>query len=409
MGEPKSKFTAMRLQGAAGSGAQSARRVGVVEGALGGPERFASLAALFPDVLFESVGAVWPDRLATPLEVLIVPVSGASPDSVSDAVARLKAAAPNLRIVIVLSDADVTTTRRLIREGAADVLPLPISEASVALCLERLLVAEAAEPAAHAKPGEVIAFLKAGGGVGATALVAQVASILAARGQDRVCLADLDVQFGAAALYLDLPEAVSLSDLLGSKTPLVDAPFGTALTAHRSGAFVLAAPRDVMPLEALNPALVAALMKGLRREFRVTLVDLPSVWTAWTNQVLTLADRIVLVTHLSVPHIQLVKRQLRVLAEQKLADHPVTLVCNAVSKEQQDSVSLKAAERALGRPFDVVIPEDHRLVTAAINQGLELSAVRRGTKVEKAVIELADAVGAKADAPTAAHAKTRLW
>lgn len=406
MREHGSEFTAMRAPGGPEGGNAAARRVGVVDGVLGGPERFASMAALFPDVIFDSVGPVWPDHPRA-ADVLIVPVSASSAEGVSDALRRLKLAPKGFRIVVVLRDADVTTTRRLMREGAADVLPVPISEASLALCLERLFVGDAGEPAAPGKPGALVAFLKAGGGVGATALCVQLAAILAARGGGRVCLADLDLQFGAAGLYLDLPEAVSLGDLLSSKTPLADAPFGSALATHRSGARLLAAPRDVMPLEALSPALVNGLVKSLRREFTLTIADLPSAWTAWTNQVLTAADRIVLVTHLSVPHIQLVKRQLRVLAEQKLADRPVTLVCNAVSKDQQASVSLKAAERALGRDFDVVIPEDHRLVTAAINQGVELSAVRRGTKVEKAVIELADMVGGMIEAP--APAKTRLW
>jgi pilus assembly protein CpaE len=145
-----------------------------------------------------------------------------------------------------------------------------------------------------------------------------------------------------------------------------------------------------MPLETLAASHIDGLIKGLRRDFPLTLIDLPSVWTAWTNRLLSLSDRIILVTHLSVPHIQLVKRQLQVLATQKLDTRPLTLVCNSVSPEQQSSVSIKAAERALGRAFDVVIPEDRRIMTAAINQGLELSAVRRGTKLEKAINDLAD-------------------
>ena len=146
---------------------------------------------------------------------------------------------------------------------------------------------------------------------------------------------------------------------------------------------------------------VDALLAGLRREFALSIVDLPSVWTAWTSQVVHQADRIVLVTHLSVPHIQLVKRQLRVLASQRLEDRPLVLVCNGLSADQTASVSLKTAERALGRPFDVIIPEDRRLMTAAINQGVELSAIRRGTKLEKAIGELTDKVAGPAHAVAA--------
>jgi pilus assembly protein CpaE len=115
------------------------------------------------------------------------------------------------------------------------------------------------------------------------------------------------------------------------------------------------------------------------------------------------ADRIMLITHLTVPHIQLVKRQLRVLATQRLDDKPLVLVCNGLSPDQTASVSLKSAERALGRTFDVVIPEDRRTMIAALNQGVEIAAVRRGTKLEKAIAQLADKIAVQAPAMGAAR------
>ena len=92
---------------------------------------------------------------------------------------------------------------------------------------------------------------------------------------------------------------------------------------------------------------------------------------------------------LSVPHMQLIKRQLRVLVAQKLDDKPLTLVLNAVSKEQLETLPLKTAETAVGRPFDLVIPMDERTANLAVNQGLELNAVKRGAKITTAVDQLA--------------------
>jgi pilus assembly protein CpaE len=408
MGNLRRDLSMAGVGAADASGSAFVQRVGVVEGALGAPERLASMAALFPQVSFESVGPAWPQKWDASFDVLIVALAGGSAEDLQEAIRRLKTRPSDLRIVVALRDADVTTTRQLIREGAADVLPAPVSEAAVALCLERLFVRDAGpSPSQRRRPNEVAAFLKAGGGVGATALAVQVAGVLAARGTGQICLADLDLQYGAAALYFDMPEAVTIADLMSAKTPLADAPLGSALATHRSGARLLAAPRDLVALETLNAAHADGLVKGLRREFALTLVDLPPAWTAWTNQILTAADRIVMVTQLSVPHIQLVKRQLRVLAAQRLDDRPLILVCNALSREQQASVSLKAAEKALGRPFDVVIPEDRRLMNSAINQGVELSALRRGAKIEKAIGELADKVGAGAMAMTDAGAGKR--
>jgi pilus assembly protein CpaE len=385
------KFLAARGRRGAEAAAKP-RRVAVVDGAIGPADRVASLAALFPDVTFESAGASWPERPSAGVDILIVPVAALAADEVEAAAGRLKAQRGGAQVVVVLRDADVMTSRRLAHGGAADVLTAPVSESALALSIERLLTREPSDIGAAGQSGEVVVVLKAGGGVGATALAVQTAAMLASRGAGLVCLADLDLQFGAASLYLDLPDAVTVGELLSSGASLDETPFAQALPAHRSGLRILAAPRDLTPLDALSTAQADALLKGLRRDFALTVVDLPSVWTAWTNQVLHAADRIILVTHLSVPHIQLVNRQLRVLAAQNLDTLPITLVCNALSAEQQESLSLRAAARALEHPFDIVIPEDRRTMFAAINQGLELSAVRRGTKIEKLVAELADKV-----------------
>jgi pilus assembly protein CpaE len=378
--------------------ADPARSVGVAVDAIGGDDRLASLAALFPEVRFEAIAGRWPDAVASDVAVLVTGADAARPAEIDHALARLAADRGGPRIAVVLRNADVTTTRRLIRAGAADVLPAPVGEPALALCLERLLAANAAGPSTARKPGSIVAVLKAGGGVGATALCVQAGILLAQRSTDEVCLADLDLQFGAAGVYLDLPEAVTIVDCLSSGNSLAETPYASALATHRSRLRLLAAPREIVALESLTADQADALARGLRRDFAHTLVDLPTSWTAWTNQILQEADQIVLVTHLSVPHIQLVKRQLRILISQRLDGKPLTLVCNATTAEQTSAVPLKQAERALGRPFDLVIPEDRRVMEAALNQGVELAAVRPGAKVEKAVRQLADKLALGVDA-----------
>lgn len=151
----------------------------------------ASVAALFPHVRSESVGANWPD--ADPdRDVLLVALAGCASADVEDAVRRLRSRPPRTAVVIILRDADVTTTRWLIREGAADVLTAPLSEPALALSLERLLNGPS-HSATPPRTGQVVALLKAGGGVGATSLGVQVAAMLAARAEGDVCFADLDL------------------------------------------------------------------------------------------------------------------------------------------------------------------------------------------------------------------------
>ena len=133
-----------------------------------------------------------------------------------------------------------------------------------------------------------------------------------------------------------------------------------------------------------------ALMTGMRRDFQTTIVDLPTEWTAWSNQVLQNADHIVLVTHLTVPHVQIMKRQLRVIEAQNLNDRPLTLVCNAVSQDHLHALPLKSAERGIGRKFDCVIPEDRKTMLSAVNQGMDKSISKQSSKIAKSITSLAD-------------------
>jgi Flp pilus assembly CpaE family ATPase len=272
-------------------------------------------------------------------------------------------------------------------------LPEPVSDLSLAASLDRLLAKLATGAATTAQAGRIVAFLKAGGGAGATSLAVQSAALLAKPGGgQRVCVVDLDIQFGQAALYLDVQDSISMAQVLSAGGDLNEMSFNSALTPHASGARVLAAPPDFMPLESLTAASIDALLGALRREFDLVILDLPIVWTAWTYRALRQSDHIVLISQLSVPHAHLAKRQLQLLGTQRLDDIPLTLVCNRAGGDNPAGVSVRSVEAAIGKKFDVVAPEERKLMNEAINQGVALAAIRRGSKLERAVEQLASLV-----------------
>ena len=393
------------LKGFENAGNAQSLTLGIAPGALS-TEQVAGMAALFPAIQFEFLNE---SRNAPgELDILFLAVDGAAPDQIEEAVRQCKLNPGAPQAVFVLHHADLSNTRALLQSGAVDVLPAPVSETALALCLERLAARGKPSRGTPRAAGQLVAVLKAGGGVGATALAVQAAIMASARAGEpgRVCFADLDLQFGSAALYLDMADALTVTDCLAVGDVLGDTQFATALAAHGSGVRLLGAPRDITALDALTPQLTDALLTALRRDFALTIADLPSVWTAWTYRALQMAARIVLVTRLSVPHVHLLRRQLNLLALQKLDAIPLTLVCNAVNNDRQDWLSIRAAERAIGRAFDIVIPEDARVMEAACNQGLEIGAIRRGTKLEKMTNVLAEAMTADA---LAAAPVGRTW
>jgi len=303
----------MDLRGLKGFGAAAdlpsdVLKLGIVSGAL--TETQASgMATLFPRIRFEFLGDSLRD-IPADLDIVFVSVDGAAPENIEQAVRQCRLHPAALRTVFVLHHAEISNTRALLQSGAVDVLPAPVGEAALALCLERLVARGRPAHVAPRSAGQLVAVLKAGGGVGATSLAVQAGLMAAVRAGEAgsVCFADLDLQFGSAALYLDMAEALTVSDCLAVGEFLGDTQFATALAAHRSGMRLLAAPRDVTALDALTPQLTDALLTALRRDFTLTIADLPPVWTAWTYRALQMAARIVLVTRLSVPHVHLVRR-----------------------------------------------------------------------------------------------------
>ncbi len=360
--------------------------LGAVKGVSLDPAQIKSLVALFPHLLFLDLGADWTRQ---PVAGFAATIVSADSGDVADLLKHLDEYRGGPPMIVILSGANAITSRRLTYAGAAEVLGAPVSEAALALSLERLLSGSASTP--RGASGRLIGLIKAGGGVGATALGTQLTVILAGRSQ-RVCFADLDVQFGIGALALDIEDGMTLADVMRGAGALEDAPLKSALATHSSGAKLLAAPRELVPLEGIETEDVDGLMKALRREFAITLLDMPTAWTAWTHHTLQLCDQILLVTNLSLAHIHLVNRQLAVLKSQGLGSIPLTIIFNRVNDEQQLIVSLKDARQAIGREIDFIIPEDGKLMNAAMAQGLALSAVRPGAKLEKAIDKLADVI-----------------
>ncbi len=46
---------------------------------------------------------------------------------------------------------------------------------------------------------------------------------------------------------------------------------------------------------------------------------------------------------------------------------------------------VKEAEKALGRRIDYFVPNEYKAVNTALNEGVRLSEVKRGSKVEKRI------------------------
>ena len=277
--------------------------------------------------------------------------------------------------------------RSLIRAGAHDVVPLPLNsedvETSLAPLIEQL---NRRSDEADARNARLVSFIKGDGGVGATAIMSQLAILFAEREAVRgreTCLIDLDIQFGDVAFQLGLQPKLSLAELLEAGTRLDGDLIRATTTDHASGLKVVSSPPEMMPLEGIQGDHMLRIVDQATREFGTVFVDLPSNWTNWSVSLVARSDLVVLVTELTVTGLNRARRQLSLLESQDLGNLNVRVVVNRYEKGLSRTISLSDASKALGRDVAYTIANDFPLMCAAIDRGVPIREIRRKTAVAK--------------------------
>lgn len=294
-------------------------------------------------------------------------------------------------VIAVVVEPTVADVRELMHFGALDVVarPVPPTELAEALALAR----ERLQSVPQSR-GRIHSFLRSCGGVGATTIAVQTA--LELLGRDRrapakVCLIDLDLQFGNAGLALDLVGSSGLAQVLQGSARL-DAEFlDLAMAHHDSGLDVLTAPGEIVPFEALAIDTVERLLALAQERYDHVVVDLPHGWTGWTPAVLAASSLIVLVLRPTVSGIARTRAHLRLIREERLEAVPRLIVANRVERGLFNGWqrSLREAAGALEQDIDVLIRRDDDTADAARERGKPLHAVKRNSVIEKDVREFA--------------------
>jgi pilus assembly protein CpaE len=304
-----------------------------------------------------------------------------------------------VHILAVSVDDDPETTIRTVRSGADEQLWLPLSQRDLLKVCIKVTETRRGQAGTKRHGGELWVAYSAKGGVGVTTIVTNLALALRARGRD-VALADLDVYTGDAALFLNLAPTHSLRDVVTNLKRLDSTFVQSAMIRHPTGLHVLAAPEQTReaPLELTHEQAIA-ILDVLTGMHEVTLVDTPGIRCEVTRAALTSADRIFLVTELSLPSLRATVRTLDWLRGEGVdPGETVDVVMNKHTGRAPEIAPSEAA-RTLGVPFRALLPRDDAVAWAAVNGGLPLSDVPNGTTLQRAIAGLASREGKAGSEP----------
>jgi pilus assembly protein CpaE len=337
-------------------------------------------------------------------DVLLVDVNPEDDTDVSALASFIEERNSTTAVLATSENSSVQGIRRLMQLGITDFLPQPFTQSDLRTAFDVAAGKMERKLNGHSNGqgrSPVIAFMKSHGGAGATTLAVQTAHNLLAGGagrgrkraktKNKVCLIDLDLQCGNAAVYLDLNPKLSILDLVGSPERLDASLLQNIMTHHDSGLEVLAAPRELVPLDAI-PMEVAARLTSLAREsYDFVVVNLPEVWLPWTSPVLQKCDALALVTQMAVAPLHQTRRRIDTLLNEGLGAVHLAIVANRFSEPGVFGAGLRLAEaeKCLGRPIDHFIRSDFKAVSEALNQGLPLSEVKSRSGATRDMAKLA--------------------
>lgn len=347
------------------------------------------------------------EAIVRPLHEVNVLVNGSRPDLVVvevvaqrdfDALEKLASVHPEVEYLLVSDQLNPDMLMRAMRAGVREVVPAPATVESVAGAVgrqvhKRLLASAPAAPGGTATvhQGQVIAFLSCKGGSGATFTAANVAHLIAAGGQHKVALIDLNLQFGDALLFISSSRPPSDVANVASNIDRLDADLlRSAMLQVAPGLHVLASPEDPAQSSDVTAVHVEAIVRLARTMFDVVVIDAGRSLTSVTLQALDLADRIYAVLQLTLPYVRDGKRLRGVFRSLGYPDAKVAWIVNRFEKGSQ--ITLDDLRRTLGIADAITLPNQYEVVAASVNQGVPVAQIAPGSPITRALRELARSI-----------------
>lgn len=277
---------------------------------------------------------------------------------------------------------------RAMRAGIQEFLVSPPEPKDFAAAVDRLM-RRSATAQMH---GEIIAVYSTKGGMGTSSLAVNLAYALAQNHpQARSALADLVVSGGDVRVLMNMNPSYDLSDLV-QKIDRVDADLlNSLLTPASGGVWVLPAPDRPEADEQVDASMISTIIQHLRTNFLFTVLDCEHQMNDRTLAALDAADRIVLVTQLSVAALRSTQRSLALFRRLGYSNEKLCVVVNRF--QSGEVLSPADAADVLKHEIFFKIPNDYRVSSAALTQGVPVGQLEPTSKLAWSYSQLAAKLG----------------
>lgn len=314
---------------------------------------------------------------------------------------RLTAELPSSPVIIMSVQGERDYLRRAMQAGAREYLIKPFSHDELIAAIRKVHQleqkksalapktpeAEAPRPAAA---GNVIALMSGKGGVGKTLLATNLAVALANETNARVALLDLDLQFGDVGVMLALNHSRSVTDVVEAGEGLEAEMFNDILGTGPGNVRVMLAPISPELADLITADHVRVVLAELRKSFDYVVVDTSTHLSEFNLEVIEMAQRILVITTLTIPAIKNAKLGLKVLESINVDANNVLLIVN--QSDGHSDFNRDSIEQNLRHPVAAQLPYDTKVVGESVTRGQPFVTLHPDAQISRAVRDIVSLV-----------------
>lgn len=343
-----------------------------------------------------------------PDEQLVVIAPEVTMTVASTVAERYRVSRPDLGVLMLRDRIDTEFVTAAMRAGIRDVVSVDDVQGITAAVRRSLNFSSQLRGAMgsddNVELGKVIMVFGAKGGCGKTTISTNLAEALATLNMGRVCIVDLDLDFGDVAIFLKLDPATTISKALNFGTELDASHVRSIVTPYRENLDALLAPAKPAEAEFVTADVAMNVIDVLRTMYAFVVLDTPPSFAEVTLRSFEKADSYILVTTLDLPSLKNIKVAMETL---DALGYPRSKWHLALNRANTDvGLGLSDVEEVLGVPVTASIPSS-RDVPATLNTGTTLIADSPDHPVSQAIMQLAKHEAGVED--TANSGKTPLW
>lgn len=313
-----------------------------------------------------------------------------------DLLKQIIAEYPQSIVIVVLSDADMVHSDKVVKIGARAFIQYPYQADNLIITVKRAMELEVRDqdylvriPAVEAevKPGNTFIVFSPKGGVGTTTIATNLAICLQKALNEDVLLIDGKHLFGHVALSLNLRTGNSITDLLTYAGMLDQRLIRQVVVKHMSGILVLPSPNSIFEAQSIKPESLFPVVQSLQQVFANIIIDGGNNLNENTVTYMDSSDKILLVLNPDLASMRDVKQFMEVAATLSYPKEKILLLLNQTGRKadvKRDEIENILKVKIFGK-----IPSDENVALSSLNEGVPIIVKNPRHPISKAFTEIA--------------------